>query len=111
MLGDSGTAHLKRLGELCDRRLAEGQACQDRAGAMHRLLVDPHRRHVQAKRRSETREETPIGLPDESALALAFDREKLSDLHGVLTPAAAMGEALLARFPASGVSLRTERLG
>lgn len=46
----------------------------------------------------------------ESALALAFDRDRLSDLRGVLTPAAAMGDALLARFPAAGVSLETTRL-
>ncbi len=46
----------------------------------------------------------------ESALALALDRSKLSDLRGVLTPAAAMGDALLARFPAAGVSLETTRL-
>ena len=32
------------------------------------------------------------------------------DLRGVLTPAAAMGDALLARFPAAGVSLETTRL-
>ncbi len=43
-------------------------------------------------------------------LALAFDRDKLSDLRGVLTPAAAMGDALLARLPAAGVSLHTTRL-
>jgi trans enoyl reductase len=49
-------------------------------------------------------------LLGESGLALATDRDKLSDLHGVLTPAAAMGDALLARFPAAGVSLQTERL-
>jgi short subunit dehydrogenase-like uncharacterized protein len=49
-------------------------------------------------------------LLGESALALAFDGDALSDLRGVLTPAAAMGEALLARFPAAGVSLQTERL-
>jgi short subunit dehydrogenase-like uncharacterized protein len=49
-------------------------------------------------------------LLGESALALAFDRDALSDLRGVLTPAAAMGEALLARFPGAGVSLQTERL-
>ncbi|OMC54554.1 enoyl-ACP reductase [Mycobacterium sp. IS-2888] len=49
-------------------------------------------------------------LLGESALALAFDRDKLSDLRGVLTPAAAMGDALLARFPAAGVSLRVDRL-
>jgi short subunit dehydrogenase-like uncharacterized protein len=49
-------------------------------------------------------------LLGECGLALALDRDKLSDLHGVLTPAAAMGDALLARFEAAGVSLRTERL-
>ncbi|HYB81646.1 MAG TPA: enoyl-ACP reductase, partial [Mycobacterium sp.] len=49
-------------------------------------------------------------LLGECGLALAFDRDKLSDLRGVLTPAAAMGDALLARFPAAGVSLGTERL-
>ena len=49
-------------------------------------------------------------LLGESALALAFDRDELSDLHGVLTPAAAMGDALLGRLPAAGVTLETERL-
>jgi short subunit dehydrogenase-like uncharacterized protein len=49
-------------------------------------------------------------LLGESALALAFDRDSLSELRGVLTPASAMGDALLARFPAADVSLRTERL-
>ncbi|MDT5278245.1 MAG: hypothetical protein QOG95_5177, partial [Mycobacterium sp.] len=49
-------------------------------------------------------------LLGESGLALALDRDALSDLHGVLTPAAAMGDALLARFPAAGVSLETARL-
>ncbi|HEX3286715.1 MAG TPA: saccharopine dehydrogenase NADP-binding domain-containing protein [Mycobacterium sp.] len=49
-------------------------------------------------------------LLGESGLALAMDRDRLSDLRGVLTPAAAMGDALLARFPAAGVSLETARL-
>jgi short subunit dehydrogenase-like uncharacterized protein len=49
-------------------------------------------------------------LLGECALALAFDRDKLSDLRGVLTPAAAMGDALLRRFPAAGVRMQTERL-
>ncbi|BBZ15721.1 saccharopine dehydrogenase family protein [Mycolicibacterium gadium] len=49
-------------------------------------------------------------LLGESALALAFDRDRLSDLRGVLTPAAAMGDALLARFPAAEVLLETTRL-
>ncbi|MEB3983360.1 trans-acting enoyl reductase family protein [Mycobacterium sp. 663a-19] len=49
-------------------------------------------------------------LLGECALALAFDRDKLSDLLGVLTPAAAMGDALLDRFPAAGVSLEVDRL-
>lgn len=49
-------------------------------------------------------------LLGESGLALALDRDRLSDLRGVLTPAAAMGDVLLARFPAAGVSLETSRL-
>ncbi len=49
-------------------------------------------------------------LLGESGLALALDRDKLSDLRGVLTPASAMGEALLARLPAAGVTLNTTRL-
>ncbi|MEE6178563.1 saccharopine dehydrogenase family protein [Mycobacterium sp. 050134] len=50
-------------------------------------------------------------LLGECGLALALDRDKLSDLRGVLTPAAAMGDTLLARFPAAGVSLQVDRLG
>jgi short subunit dehydrogenase-like uncharacterized protein len=46
----------------------------------------------------------------ECALALALDRDKLPELYGVLTPAAAMGDALLARFPAAGISLDSARL-
>jgi short subunit dehydrogenase-like uncharacterized protein len=49
-------------------------------------------------------------LLGESGLALALDRDRLSDLRGVLTPAAAMGDALLARFPGAGVSSQTSRL-
>jgi trans-enoyl reductase len=49
-------------------------------------------------------------LLGECGLALAFDRDRLSDLRGVLTPAAAMGEALLTRLPAAGVSMNTARL-
>ncbi|WP_059018058.1 trans-acting enoyl reductase family protein [Mycobacterium sp. M26] len=46
----------------------------------------------------------------ECGLALALDRDKLSDLRGVLTPASAMGDALMARFPAAGITLETARL-
>jgi short subunit dehydrogenase-like uncharacterized protein len=49
-------------------------------------------------------------LLGECGLALAFDGDALSDLHGVLTPAAAMGDALLARFPTAGVCLQVDRL-
>lgn len=49
-------------------------------------------------------------LLGESGLALALDREALSDLRGVLTPATALGDALLARLPAAGVTMKTERL-
>lgn len=50
-------------------------------------------------------------LLGECGLALAVDRDKLPDLRGVLTPAAAMDDALLDRFPAAGVTLEVERLG
>jgi short subunit dehydrogenase-like uncharacterized protein len=46
----------------------------------------------------------------ECGLALALDRDKLPELHGVLTPAAAMGDALLERFPAAGIALDSARL-
>jgi short subunit dehydrogenase-like uncharacterized protein len=49
-------------------------------------------------------------LLGESGLTLAKDLDSLSDLHGVLTPAAAMGDALLTRLPAAEVSLETARL-
>jgi short subunit dehydrogenase-like uncharacterized protein len=49
-------------------------------------------------------------LLGESGLALALDRAKLSDLHGVLTPAAAMGDALQTRLPAAGVTFEISRL-
>jgi short subunit dehydrogenase-like uncharacterized protein len=49
-------------------------------------------------------------LLGESGLALALDRDKLSDLRGVLTPASAMGDALLARLPGAGVTVETARL-
>jgi trans enoyl reductase len=46
----------------------------------------------------------------ETGLALALDRDRLSQLRGVLTPAAAMGDVLLDRLPAAGVSMGTVRL-
>ena len=49
-------------------------------------------------------------LLGESGLALALDRDRLSNLRGVLTPAAAMGDVLLTRLPAAGVPLETSRL-
>ncbi|AIY48012.1 saccharopine dehydrogenase family protein [Mycolicibacterium fortuitum] len=49
-------------------------------------------------------------LLGESGLALALDRDKLSDLRGVLTPATAMGDALRNRLPAAGVVFETTRL-
>lgn len=49
-------------------------------------------------------------LLGESGLTLALDRENLSDLRGVLTPAAAMGDALRTRLRAAGVVLETTKL-
>ena len=50
-------------------------------------------------------------LLGESGLGLALDRDRLSDLTGVLTPAAAMGDVLMTRLPAAGVTFETEALG
>ncbi len=49
-------------------------------------------------------------LLGESALTLALDRDRLPDRCGVLTPASAMGDALLKRLAAVGVAVRIERL-
>jgi trans enoyl reductase len=49
-------------------------------------------------------------LLGECGLALALDRDRLSALRGVLTPASSMGDALLARLPAAGVTMATTRL-
>ena len=50
-------------------------------------------------------------LLGECGLALALHRDTLSELRGVLTPAAAMGDALLDLLPAAeGVTLDTVRL-
>lgn len=49
-------------------------------------------------------------LLGECGLALAFDGDERSDLRGVLTPAAALGDTLLSRLPAAGVTLEVERL-
>jgi short subunit dehydrogenase-like uncharacterized protein len=46
----------------------------------------------------------------ESALTLAKDRNLLSDRFGVLTPVTAMGDVLLARLTAAGVTIDTARL-
>jgi saccharopine dehydrogenase (NAD+, L-lysine-forming) len=50
-------------------------------------------------------------LLGECALAMALDRDRLADRHGVLTPASAMGDVLLSRLPAAGVTLDTAVLG
>lgn len=47
----------------------------------------------------------------ESALTLALDRDKLPDRHGVLTPVSAMGDALVDRLRAAGMTLEATRLG
>ena len=49
-------------------------------------------------------------LLGECGLALALDRDALSPLRGVLTPAAAMGDVLLTRLPRAGVTLDTAKL-
>jgi short subunit dehydrogenase-like uncharacterized protein len=49
-------------------------------------------------------------LLGQSALALTCDRDRLPDRHGVLTPASAMGDVLLKRLAAAGITVDTVRL-
>ena len=49
-------------------------------------------------------------LLGESGLTLALDRDRLSDLRGVLTPATALGGALVDRLRAAGFTMRARRL-
>lgn len=49
-------------------------------------------------------------LLGESALGLVCDRDQLPDRHGVLTPASAMGDVLLKRLAAAGVTVQTTQL-
>ena len=49
-------------------------------------------------------------LLGECGLALALNRDELRAQRGILTPAVAMGDVLLKRLPAAGVSLQIERL-
>jgi short subunit dehydrogenase-like uncharacterized protein len=49
-------------------------------------------------------------LLGESALALAKDRDQLPDRRGVLTPASAIGDVLLKRLAAVGITVDTARL-
>jgi short subunit dehydrogenase-like uncharacterized protein len=46
----------------------------------------------------------------ESALCLALDRSSLPDRFGVLTPATAMGDALIERLRRAGMTLEAEKL-
>jgi short subunit dehydrogenase-like uncharacterized protein len=46
----------------------------------------------------------------EAALTLALDRDKLPDRRGVLTPISAMGDALVDRLRAAGMTLEVSRL-
>jgi short subunit dehydrogenase-like uncharacterized protein len=46
----------------------------------------------------------------EAALCLALDRDDLPDRHGILTPATAMGSALVERLRGAGMTLSVEKL-
>ncbi|MEV6251745.1 saccharopine dehydrogenase NADP-binding domain-containing protein [Nocardia sp. NPDC051911] len=48
-------------------------------------------------------------LLGESGLCLAFDTEKQPELAGILTPAAAMGDALTERLRAAGMTITVDR--
>ena len=79
-----------------------------------RDVHDDHRRsplHGQHLAAGRSRLQGDIGHAGECGLApLALDQDALSDLRGSAYPAAAMGDALLARFPNAGIQLESTRL-
>jgi len=106
------------LGQLVDRALPKpGTGPSERAREQGSYAVETYTTTTSGARyRCSMSQKGDFGykatsvLLGESGLALALDRDRLSDLRGVLTPAAAMGDVLLARFPGAGVTLETVRL-
>jgi len=113
-----GTRYFNRLPSKLVERIAPkpGTGPSDRAREGHYTVETYTTTTTGARYRSTMSQKGDPGykatsvLLGESGLALALDRDRLSELRGVLTPAAAMGDALLVRLPAAGVSLETTRL-
>jgi short subunit dehydrogenase-like uncharacterized protein len=114
-----GTRYFNRLPSKLVERIAPkpGTGPSDRAREQGHYTVETYTTTTTGARyRSTMSQKGDPGykatsvLLGESGLALALDRDRLSELRGVLTPAAAMGDALLVRLPAAGVSLETTRL-
>jgi len=114
-----GSRYLDRLPKRLVERVAPkpGTGPSERARETGHYLVETYTTTTTGARyRARMSQKGDFGykatsvLVGESGLALALDRDRLSELRGVLTPAAAMGDALLARFSAAGVSLETSRL-
>jgi saccharopine dehydrogenase (NAD+, L-glutamate forming) len=92
---------------LIERRLAQGAGPDERRRARSWFTVDlvgeggGERVHTRVRGRDPGYTETAVML-GESALSLAFDEGPAT--AGQVTPAAAMGENLLARLTTAGVS-------
>ncbi|MCV7090990.1 saccharopine dehydrogenase family protein [Mycobacterium interjectum] len=113
-----GNRHLRRLPQRFVERIVPtpGSGPSDAARKRGHYTVETYTttatgaRYVATFAQSCDAYEGTSVLLGESGLALALDRDRLSPLRGVLTPAAAMGDVLLARLPAAGVSMAAERI-
>lgn len=113
-----GNRHLRRLPRRFVERIApkSGSGPSDAARKRGHYTVETYTttatgaRYVSTFAQSCDAYEGTSVLLGESGLALALDRDSLSPLRGVLTPSAAMGEALLARLPSAGVLMATDRI-
>ncbi|CAN5607859.1 trans-acting enoyl reductase family protein [soil metagenome] len=113
-----GGAYLQRVpAELLDRMMPASGTGYDQ-GARGYYKTETYTRTTSGKRyvatmsqRGDPGYSATATLLVASALIMARGRERMSDLRGVLTPVAAMGDALLAELPLAGVSISTERLG
>ncbi|MGU3502921.1 saccharopine dehydrogenase family protein [Mycobacterium sp. C31M] len=112
-----GGAYLRMLGpDVVDRMLPDSDTGHDQ-GPQGRYRVETYtttsagRRYVATMAQDGdpgyTATATLLGV---AALAFVRDRERLTDLRGVLTPVSAMGDLLLDRLPEHGVTLTTTAL-
>ncbi|WP_295629378.1 trans-acting enoyl reductase family protein [uncultured Corynebacterium sp.] len=112
-----GAMYFEPTAKLLDKKLpapGEGPSAEDRARG--RFTIDVHSVTLSGKNWTSRVEldkdpgyDGTAMMISAAALALAFDRDRLPDRHGVLTPAAGIGDALVDRLREGGMSITAGR--